>query len=300
MTSCARCRTEIDPTRAAMSGDGLICPGCEQRENTRDASFSAPSGLGPLGWGLISLACNPLMIPSILAITGGLSELKVIKAERETGGDDPALSSRHTNAIAGIVLGAFGPLMLVVVMGFVGLMMIGAAVAGPSSYDDPYAYEPYEYPSYDDTYEPYGSYGGGGAANVEDVGRGGGADYTVDPTRPIAGQLDEHAAIARALQLRPYVYLHADWCSPCQAIARNRSDPAMVEAYEGAYIIEIDIDEVSQDQLDSLGYEIGGIPAWYGVDTNGRFDGRLITGAAWGENIPANMAPPLRTFFAGG
>src|SRR5689334_9581974 len=94
--ACARCRAAIDPSRAAMSGDGLICAPCEQRERNVDASYAPSTGsFGPLGWGVVSLFCNPMMIPSILAITGGFSELKQIKLSRSLGGNDPSLDSRH-------------------------------------------------------------------------------------------------------------------------------------------------------------------------------------------------------------
>jgi hypothetical protein len=35
------------------------------------------------------------------------------------------------------------------------------------------------------------------------------------------------------------------------------------------------------------------------LDEKGITTGRMITGAAWGEDIPENIAPPMKTFFEG-
>jgi hypothetical protein len=44
---------------------------------------------------------------------------------------------------------------------------------------------------------------------------------------------------------------------------------------------------------------VPGIPAFYELDANSKPTGRMITDAAWGEDIPANIAPPMKTFFQG-
>jgi hypothetical protein len=47
------------------------------------------------------------------------------------------------------------------------------------------------------------------------------------------------------------------------------------------------------------GLYVPGIPAFYKLDANGKPTGRIITGAVWGEDIPANLAPPRKPFFQG-
>jgi thiol-disulfide isomerase/thioredoxin len=110
--------------------------------------------------------------------------------------------------------------------------------------------------------------------------------------------LQAEAQKAAALGRQPYIEFYADWCPPCNAIKKNLSDPLMVEAFAGTYIIKLDTD-VWGDKLSGLGIYVPGIPAFYELDENGKPTGRMITGAAWGEDIPANIAPPMKEFFEG-
>jgi thiol-disulfide isomerase/thioredoxin len=110
--------------------------------------------------------------------------------------------------------------------------------------------------------------------------------------------LQAEAQKAAALGRRPYIEFYADWCPPCNAIKKNLDDPLMVEAFAGTYIIKLDTD-VWGDKLSGLGIYVPGIPAFYELDENGKPTGRMITGAAWGEDIPANIAPPMKMFFEG-
>jgi thiol-disulfide isomerase/thioredoxin len=110
--------------------------------------------------------------------------------------------------------------------------------------------------------------------------------------------LQAEAQKALALGRDPYIEFYADWCPPCNAIKKNLGDPLMVEAFAGTYIIKLDTD-VWGDKLSGLGIYVPGIPAFYELDENGKPTGRMITGAAWGEDIPANIAPPMKAFFEG-
>jgi hypothetical protein len=110
--------------------------------------------------------------------------------------------------------------------------------------------------------------------------------------------LQAEAAKAAALGRDPYIEFYADWCPPCNAIKKNLGDPLMVEAFMGTYIIKLDTD-VWGDKLSGLGLYVPGIPAFYELGADGKPTGRMITGAAWGEDIPANIAPPMKAFFDG-
>jgi thiol-disulfide isomerase/thioredoxin len=110
--------------------------------------------------------------------------------------------------------------------------------------------------------------------------------------------LQAEAQKALALGRHPYVEFYADWCPPCNAIKKNLGNPLMVEAFAGTYIIKLDTD-VWGDKLSGLGLYVPGIPAFYELDENGKPTGRMITGAAWGEDVPANIAPPMKAFFDG-
>ena len=103
---------------------------------------------------------------------------------------------------------------------------------------------------------------------------------------------------AMAAHLKPYAFLHADWCGPCKAIEKTHdADPKMVAAFKGTAIAMLDVDAVGTDKLDAAGLSSGVIPVFYKLDANGKPTGEKIDGGAWGDNIPENMAPPLDRFF---
>jgi thiol-disulfide isomerase/thioredoxin len=110
--------------------------------------------------------------------------------------------------------------------------------------------------------------------------------------------LQAEAAKAAALGRDPYIEFYADWCPPCNAIKKNLGDPLMVEAFAGTYIIKLDQD-VWGSKLHGTGLYVPGIPAFYELGADGKPTGRMITGTAWGEDIPANIAPPMKAFFEG-
>jgi thiol-disulfide isomerase/thioredoxin len=105
----------------------------------------------------------------------------------------------------------------------------------------------------------------------------------------------------KALDLgrQPYVEFYADWCPPCNAIRENLGDERMVDAFTGTYIIKLDLDFWEQKLL-GTGIYVHGIPAFFEIDQSGKPTGRTITGAAWGEDVPENIAPPMKDFFNGG
>lgn len=108
--------------------------------------------------------------------------------------------------------------------------------------------------------------------------------------------LAEQAALAQQAARRPFVDFYADWCQPCKSLEKNLGAPSMVEAFDGTYIIRLNLDEW-KERLPAAGFRVPGIPAFYAIDLQGKPSGRMITGGAWGEDIPANMAPPLKEFF---
>ena len=110
--------------------------------------------------------------------------------------------------------------------------------------------------------------------------------------------LKAEAQKAAALGRQPYVEFYADWCPPCNAIRDSLGDPRMVEAFAGTYIIKLDTDDWG-DKLSGTGLYVPAIPAFYELGADGIPTGRMITGAAWGEDVPANIAPPMKAFFEG-
>jgi thiol:disulfide interchange protein len=110
--------------------------------------------------------------------------------------------------------------------------------------------------------------------------------------------LAAHAERAAALDRRPYVEFSATWCPSCLRLEGSLEDDRMIEAFEGTYIIRLDLDEWKA-RLTQTSFVVFGVPAFFELDGDGRPNGRTITGAAWGEDIPENMAPVLKEFFEG-
>lgn len=111
--------------------------------------------------------------------------------------------------------------------------------------------------------------------------------------------LTRELATAKERNLKPFIELRAEWCGPCKQLEGSMGDARMKDAFAGTYLISVDIDEWG-DALEPLGFETGSIPVFYELNAQGKPTGRSINGGAWEENIPQNMAPPLKAFFSGG
>ena len=113
---------------------------------------------------------------------------------------------------------------------------------------------------------------------------------------PLPGILSEHAALAAKAGLDPYVELWAPWCGPCKKLEASMSDPRMERAFAGVYLLRLDTVQWLP-KLEGTDLDGSAIPVFYELDAQGSVTGRRITGGAWGEDIPENMAPPLDAFF---
>jgi thiol-disulfide isomerase/thioredoxin len=109
--------------------------------------------------------------------------------------------------------------------------------------------------------------------------------------------IQEEVKIANQMKLKPFVYFYADWCPHCRAISIHIGNPKMRDALKGTYLITIDIDIWDGKIIDSK-FPLRGVPTFYEVSTVGLPTGKKITSAAWKEDIPDNMAPALKKFFA--
>lgn len=124
--------------------------------------------------------------------------------------------------------------------------------------------------------------------------------FTIVRLRPDDGDLEtllaEEAAKAAALGQIPVVEFDATWCPPCQAIDAAIADQnkLMLDAYAGAYIIKLDVDEWGW----SVGsFKFDAIPVYFKLDEKGSPTGERIDGGAWNEDIPENIAPVMDAFF---
>lgn len=75
------------------------------------------------------------------------------------------------------------------------------------------------------------------------------------------------------------------------------NDKRMLDAYFGTYIIAVNVDDWENDISES-DFAVCGVPTFYPIDSKGAPNGQEITSAEWDDDIPENMAPILKKFFA--
>lgn len=109
--------------------------------------------------------------------------------------------------------------------------------------------------------------------------------------------LKKEVGRAKGKGLTPVVQMTATWCVPCRQLEGSMGDAAMQDAFAGTYVIRLDLD-AWKSQLADAGFTTGGVPAFFRLGDDGR-PVAMINGGAWAENIPKNMAPPLKWLFRG-
>ena len=76
---------------------------------------------------------------------------------------------------------------------------------------------------------------------------------------------------------------------------QNLDHPLIQKAFRGTSLVML-----NQEQwgihMGEVGMKSGSFPRIHELTDNGQASSRVITGAAWGEDIPSNMAPPIQTF----
>jgi hypothetical protein len=112
----------------------------------------------------------------------------------------------------------------------------------------------------------------------------------------LGAQLAAEAQKARAQKLKPFAYISAVWCGPCNAIKHNLDQPLLQEAFAGTYQVKIDLDAFEKE-LPAAGLAHPSVPVFFALDDQGKPTGRKIDGGAWGNDTVDNMAPPLKAFF---
>ncbi|MBI5532472.1 MAG: hypothetical protein HY898_07145 [Deltaproteobacteria bacterium] len=115
--------------------------------------------------------------------------------------------------------------------------------------------------------------------------------------KDLATALRELARDAASKQLLPVVFVGQKNCEPCESLKSYRNDPRMQDALLGTSIVEVDLGRWPSSELSMLGMSTHAIPALFVLDVGGQYTGKMITGGAWGDDIPENMAPPLTDFF---
>lgn len=108
--------------------------------------------------------------------------------------------------------------------------------------------------------------------------------------------LQEEHAEAEGRGMIPVVQFYADWCGPCVALREAMDDPAMQAAFDGVYVVRLQVDVWTPYVADGP-FDHSQIPRFHGFDAEGRPTRRMITGDAWGDDTIENMAPVLDKFF---
>lgn len=117
------------------------------------------------------------------------------------------------------------------------------------------------------------------------------------PDASLDNSIQEEVKIAHQMKLKPFVYFYADWCPHCRAISIHIGNPKMREALKGTYLITIDIDIWDEKIFDSK-FPVRAVPTFFELNSAGLPTKKKLTGTAWKEDIPDNMAPALKKFFA--
>lgn len=129
--------------------------------------------------------------------------------------------------------------------------------------------------------------------------------FTEVRLHPTDGKLDEMLVVeaekAVTAGLLPVVEFDADWCPPCVAINKHldAKNELMLNAYDGTYIIKLDVDEWGWDGGRIENFTFSAIPIYFKLDGQGKQTGESVDGGAWNEDIPVNIAPVMNTFFHG-
>ena len=71
----------------------------------------------------------------------------------------------------------------------------------------------------------------------------------------------------------------------------------MMKAFEGVYLIHVDVDDWNWNSMKKYGFDFDGIPTFFKLNSEGKPTGAVLDGSAWDANTPSNMAPVLDKFF---
>lgn len=116
---CRACRGPREPA----SGDGGVCESCEL--DIYPSIQNRGGRWSPLQLGLMSLICDIFMIPTVLAISRGFSELREVGRRERAGYWDDEHPAVRTSAVWGALLGAARPLLVVLL---ILVVTVGAAL----------------------------------------------------------------------------------------------------------------------------------------------------------------------------
>lgn len=96
----------------------------------------------------------------------------------------------------------------------------------------------------------------------------------------------------------PVLFFTASWCRPCKEFKESTKYEMVAQSLKDATIIMIDVNKDQPKNGYALDYGARVIPTFIIVDKDGTAL-NTITGAAWAENTPDNIAPAMEDFLKG-
>lgn len=96
----------------------------------------------------------------------------------------------------------------------------------------------------------------------------------------------------------PILFFTASWCKPCKEFKESTKYEMVANALKDATIIMIDVNKDQPKNGYALDYGARAIPTFIIVDKDGTAM-NTITGAAWANNTPDNIAPAMEDFLKG-
>lgn len=115
---------------------------------------------------------------------------------------------------------------------------------------------------------------------------------------PLATQLAAFHAAAAAEGRPAFAQLTSEACPACVELREHLDDPLMIAAFGAVDVAWLELRAWSASLDGPAWGERLDVPAFYEITPDGGV-GRRITGHAWAENVPENMAPPLGAYFRG-
>jgi thiol:disulfide interchange protein len=96
----------------------------------------------------------------------------------------------------------------------------------------------------------------------------------------------------------PILFFTASWCKPCREFKESTKYELVAQSLKDATIIMIDVNKDQPKNGYALDYGARAIPTFIIVDKDGTAM-NTITGAAWADNTPGNIAPVIEKFLKG-
>lgn len=112
-------------------------------------------------------------------------------------------------------------------------------------------------------------------------------------TGHLSAMVKEEVAKAKAMGKVPFIFYSALFANACNKMREYRRQ--MPEAYEGAYIIELMVDDWGAEEMNEIRY-VTSIPFFMELGDDGKLTGEKALTGSWGDDTLENMREPIRKY----